>query len=279
MLLSFKITAAPLPFVAMAKHDPLALVDLLDKADPNAVSNIIALLQKMIEDNSGKVQTLEQTLKDKEDALKTSELDANEHAGECGSIKETLEEEQKAQKVAEGVYTSAKATRADRDPKLQKEIATLKSVLAKVKSLQTSSGQKNRRLLAFDSVSMISAIRTNPNAFIESLMDADPQKLQLVINLIDELITAAQTELDQVIRLEDEAFKANKDASERVKIARQHDGTCQKILGEKNGDVAEKTGERDVAKKAHDTRKPILLMENVTLNEIIELLRPMAKKD
>lgn len=277
MLFSFKVTAAPLPFIAMAKHDPAALVDLLDTADPKAVSHIISLLEQMMTDNRGKIRVLNETLAAKEKALKAAELDSSDQAGKCGTIKSDLEKKEEAEKEALGVLTGAKATRADRDPKLQKELATLNTVLDKVKSLQkTSSEQTSRRLLAFDSVNMMSEIQQDPNAFIESLVDADPKKLQLVINLLEELIAAAQNELNHVIKVEEDAKVAHTKAVNAVRAARQLDGTCKKQLTEKQGSVAELTGERDVAKTARDTRTPILLSENATLQEIIDLLKPMA---
>lgn len=280
MLLSLKVTATPLPFVEMAKHDPAVLVDLLDTADPDAVASIITLLEKMMTNHVGTIQYLNKTLAEKEKVLKTAELDESEQAGKCGKTKVDLEEKISAQKVALGVLTGAQATRAEDEPKLTKELKTLRTVLEKVKSLQTSSEQKkSRRLLALDSVGMSSAIKSDPEAFLESLVDANPQKLQLVINLIEELIAEAEKQLAHVIQVEKDALEKNKIATEAVHKARQVDGTCKKQLGEKRGDVAEITGERDTAKLAHDTRVPILLSENAILQEIIDLLKPLAKKD
>merc|ERR1712043_73492 len=123
----------------------------------------------------------------------------------------------------------------------------LMAVLGNITSLQADSEQKSRRFLAFDSVNIVSSIKEDPHSFIESLINANPAKLELVINLIGEL---------------KEAIKAAKEALTEF-------GTCGKQLGEKKATVSSLQGKADAARTAVDTLGAQFLNENRVLNTII----------
>lgn len=269
MLLSFQATSAPVSFIEMVKHDPTALVDLLDTADPQALDNIIVILEGLITDNTKKVDQLKNNLKEANEALVAGKLDESEQTGKCATLKAVLDTKNEEESTAQGVVKEAKATQLARETNLKNELVILKAVLGNITSLQADSEQNSRRLLAFDSVDIVSSIKEDPHSFIESLINANPAKLELVINLIGELIASAEKDLNKIVQDVTDAGEALKEAIKAAKEALTEFGTCGKKLGEKTATVSELQGKADAAKTALDNLGAQFLHENGVLNKII----------
>lgn len=279
ILLTSQVTSAPLSFVELARSNPSALVDVLDTADPNAVNNIIKILQELIQENEKKLLNNKKALEDAEKALSDATLDGNNQATKCNNLQADLDTKITIRQKAKGAHEIAEATRNAREPKLKKEIATLLSVLEKVKSLKATPQQKSRRLLALDSVNLLVQLQEDPESLLQTLTNADPKKRALVIGLIEDLIAAARKELNNVINAEVTAEAAHIKAAADVTDAIALVGTCTKKLAEKEGDIDELKAKRDQAKKFLDEQTILLNHENNQLKQIVGLLTPLTKKE
>jgi len=276
MLFSFQVTPAPLPFIEKMKHDPAALLDLLHKADNATIREIIVILEELINDNLEKRKQLNQTLVDAQAGLTSAEALEAEQTGKCATLETELNDKTQERAVAQGAFNEAEATQLERENPLRKELEILRAVLGNVTSLQNNSDQKSRRLLSFATITdLVTSMKEDPHALLDNLVDADPEKLQLVINLLEELIEAAEKELNDVMQDVADADEVLKAAISAVWDATTASGICEKQLDEKTGDVAEFKGIVETAQKQFDTMGHKLVRENEILKEIIDDLEAL----
>jgi len=277
MSIVFQATAIPSSFLGLARADPKSFVNLFDQADPNTINKIINILVQIMNENVGKINKLDTQLSAAILAVNDAKLDKDNQEVMCDGLHDKLKEALKDKNHADGLYNKAKSTFDTRDPQLVKELNTLKQVIKKLKSMQNSnSSTKSRRLLALSEMSVITSLKYDPQAFLESLVDADPKKLKTVIDLVQTLIDDAQKEKDSITKSFNDAKEVKKNAEVAWANATSAVGTCKSNLSGKDKTLSELQGSLETIRKTHQHRIPILKYENNKLQEVIDDLKPLA---
>lgn len=265
-------TTASMSFAEMAKKNPTAFVDLIDTADPAAVNQIIRIIEGMILETETKKGEIAQELSDKVAELTNGKLDAGNQEEKCNIIGANLTAKETLLGEAQGKYQKASSHRDEREPVLNKELQTLGDVLNKVRTLQTTSGNTGRRLLALDSEIGAPSVVEDPQSLLESLVDADPAKVNRVIELLQILISQASSEKDSIIGSYTSTKKEMDEAQRVVDLLQIDHNVCKSKLNGANTNV--QNLEAEVAQLTADTQKwtEQMNLEIGVMKEIITLL-------
>lgn len=171
------------------------------------------------------------------------------------------------------MYNTDKDSHDSRVPVLNNELATLKDVLAKVKTLNASPQDNGRRLLSLDTELTLAGIKENPQSLLETLVDANPKKVATVIQLLELLISEATKEKGDLIK----DFEAARDAlaaATRVFTEVQTNHNICVTKEQATGKVVDELkAALEKTQAFHDHWQALYGSERATLLEIIDLLK------
>jgi chromosome segregation ATPase len=268
--------------ISIAKTNPLALVEMLDGADPKAVTTIIGILEDLVDEGLKQKKILEDAVKTGEDNVKTLTDKVNDARRKHGEAKGEHDDAVENEAHKEGVWQAATSSLATGRISLDNEIAVLKNVLDilkglldnNTKGLLTKDGT-NKALVALGSITSLG--RTGTKGFQEMLtkVKANPATLQKIIDLVGIMLRKAEDELNRL----EEAVKSATTALEAAKsvtiekkglldAATDALNDCLDELETAHGALAEATRELN-------KRGPILDQEDATLKKVIELLQKL----
>merc|ERR1719436_894815 len=224
----FQASAAPFSFVEMARHNPKAFIKLVDSASPDAVGNIITILDGMIITANSQINDADDQLEAAYQSWTNAQSELDSQTKECIDTSLALSAAESTRDVAAGASTQANSTKTQREPQLVEELLTLNDVRTKIESLGTStySGDNSRRLLALGTEVTLTSIKRNPKSLLEMVANADPIIVSEVIDLIDSLIIQAETEKNQINTEYDNALLAYLRALASYDAALAQDTDC-----------------------------------------------------
>lgn len=274
MVFALQAIATPQSLIGLVRSNPQALVNVAEQANGTVVSKIITILNSMINENEQNIDQLTQELIQALQDVKDAEQDFDGQEGICDTLKANLTDARKEMDYRQGKFDEASLEFNIRQPVLSSELATLRMVLTKLQSLLPSGGA-SRKLLSLSAESVLTTIKEDPTAFLESFADADPKKLQSAVDLVQQLIDAAEQELNDVTVAKDDALKALNSAQQVVKQLDTQVGTCESRLGGKKDKLEELKAYLIQTRNFVYNRKKVLLGEIEDLKNIIRLLMPL----
>jgi len=276
MVFALQAIATPQSLIGLVKSNPQALVNVAETADGKAVARIIDILRSMILENEQNIGDLDQQLAQALQDVRDAEQDFDGQEGICDTLNANLTEARKEMNYRQGKFDEASLKFSVRQPVLISELKTLRMVLTKLKSLLPSGGA-SRQLLSLSAESVLTTIKEDPTAFLESLADADPKKLQSAVDLVQQLIDEAAQELNDVTVAKDDALTALNSAQKLVNQLVAEVGTCESRLGGKKEELEVLQAVLEQTRTFVTRRKKILNGEIGDINAIIQLLTPLKE--
>jgi len=269
--------------ISIAKTNPLALVEMLDGADPQAVATIIRLLEDLVAEGLKQKNILEAAVKSQEDYVKIFTARVNKATEKEGQAKAVWENAKNDEAQKQGVWEAAKSSLATGRISLDNEIKVLKEVLDILKDLLANNTPKglltkdgaNKALVALGSITSLG--RTGTKGFQEMLtkVKANPATLQKIIVLVETMLKKAEAELK---RLEQAVVTAEAAYNAATLVTVTKKGLFDAATAHLNrllDHLEQAHGTLGQVKSELNTRGPILDQEDATLKEVIALLQKL----
>lgn len=243
------------------RQDPNALLSIFDTADQDKLNTILKLLNNLINEANAEIDDINQAqvicrgkVKNATDVLNVAIADEKVFKGRYDAAA-------RAAGQAQGVYDESLFILNRESPALTKEIAVFKKVIKILRNLLDS----GKNLAEEDS----SEVR----AFISLADQADPAKVQKVIDLVDKLLRVSLTELAALQKTVQDAQAALGLALEAKRVAYGRWVASQAAVVGAKRLLNQIQGACTQAATIGNARKVVLNEEIKTLNSVITLLK------
>lgn len=242
--------------------DPKFLTQMFDTADGTELQKITDLLNELINEGNSEINDLNGATKAALERKNNTKQLWDEAAGAEAAASSTLVDARSALAKARGVEAEARRIHERETPGLEKEV----DIFGKVVDILTKLLEGGDKFLVNN---------TEVTAFISVSDQADPVKVQKVIDLLNQLFEASNKELT---KLNDDLGTAEKNLRNAIDDELAAAGIfAQAAEATKNAkqDYHEAAGEYTTAKTHGDKRIPVVTNEVATLRSLVELLESL----
>merc|ERR1712083_542563 len=242
--------------------DPTFLMQMFDTADGQELQKVIDLIQELVNEGTSEISSLNDATQAALEKKNNTKQLWDKAAGAEVAAESALTAAREALAKARGVEAEARRIHERESPALEKEV----DIFGKVVNILT-------KLLEGGAKSLIN--NTEVTAFISVSDQADPAKVQKVLDLLNKLFEASNTDLT---KLSDELSTAEKNLKDSIDNEVEAAGAlAQAVEATKNTkqDYHEAAGEYTTVKKNGHTRIPVVTNEVATLRSLLSLLIPL----
>jgi len=260
--------------VSIAKTDPLALVQMLDGANPEAVGKIVAILNGLIQDGDQEYANLVKAVAVANKKVKTTQNTLRDLLELEGQALSQLQKMQKIEAVATGKYVRTLAEYRRVSPRLEKEINVLRKVLGMLQTLLNNNTPNSKELLELGSTE-------KGKAYLKLIanVQADPDKLRKIIGYVGTLLDEAERDLETMVNDVKQAKKVMDLAMANTRKALAKHQQAVRERKECQAQLVRDVAARDAAELIRVRRGAILAKEKKTLQQVITLLESTADKN
>merc|ERR1719189_3245904 len=205
----------------MYKKNPVQFMESMSKLDPDGVTQIISMLQELLDQSEAREATLEQELQQASENLNEKSNDlvnaqnnlasattAHANAESDLAIQRGIEDDKRREIV------EATQLKDDQFLPLNDERNVLLDVIQMLETLLPSEG---RRLLSLESEGL-SILGKNPKKFIAEMSKADPAAVQNIIDMLLALIADNENTVSDLIHQVEVSAEALNAASAQVVV-------------------------------------------------------------
>jgi len=257
----------PSTLISIAKTDPHALVSMLDGADPAAIDQIVTILNEIIDEGNQEIDNLNKSVAEATGELNTANTELDDKIKEEGEAKQEYETRQSEESGLRGRLTAAQSALDLAKPDLDDEIDTLVKVEGILQSLYASNLPESQSFLEMGS-------SEKGRAYLKLIakVQANPDKIAVVIGYIQTLLQHANEELEQLENTVTDLEQAVEAAESLTQTASAKYQTAQETVVTWTNKVTEASSALDTASDIFETRKAAIDDENATLRNVIDLL-------
>jgi len=248
--------------LGLIRKDPKALATMFDMTGSNRFDDIQQILNELIVEANNEILQINSSVVTCK-AEVASAYDALDVAKqEVSRLQAELEGAELATASAKGDLAAEQMIYDTESPNLLHEIEVYENVTSIIQGLDTD-------------VTLEDLVQIR--AFLSTAQQADPDKVQKVIDLLNTLLSAAQQELEHITTALDDANAALDDAEQ---VEREISG--QVASAEAVKDTAETTynqlnGACSTTESVGVARTTVLRLEIETLNEIVAILNALTR--
>lgn len=266
----------PSSLISIARTNPLALIKMLDGANPDAIRGIVKILDELITEIEESREFLKTGIDNANTEVESNKVTVGKLVKLEGSAKELLALKSKAYSIAKGEYEAMRKVYDTSSPPLKNEIHILSKVLGQLNWLHETSTPPNKEdLLEVGSANKGSVYLQKILANVQ----ADPDKLEKIIGFVQTLSNSVTQELQKLVDKLHALDMAHLDAEDEKTEADVAHKEAIKNLEAGQGDLSVAKGKLEAAQKAWDLRSPKLQREEDVLNQVIDLLNSTADKE
>jgi len=266
----------PSSLISIARTNPLALIKMLDGANPDAIRGIVKILDELITEIEESREFLKTGIEDANTAVESNKVTVGKLVKLEGSARELLALKSKAYSTAKGEYEAMRKVYDTSSPPLKNEIHILSKVLGQLNWLYETSTPPNKE----DLLQVASA--NKGSVYLQKILanvQADPDKLEKIIGFVQTLSNSVTQELQKLVDKLHAIDMAHIDAEDEKTKADVAHREAIKNLEAGQGDLSVAKGKLEAAQKAWDLRSPKLQREEDVLNQVIDLLNSTADKE
>jgi len=257
----------PSTLISIAKTDPHALVSMLDGADPAAIDQIVTILNEIIDEGNQEIDTLNKSVAEATGELNTLNTELDSKVKEQGEAKQEYETLSSQESAVRGRLASAQSALDLAKPDLDNEIDTLEKVEGILQTLLASNTPESQSL-----IEMGSSEKGRAYLKLIAKVQANPDKIAVVIGYIQTLLQHANEELEQLENTVTDLEQAVEAAESLTQTASAKYQTAQETVVTWTNKVTEASSALDTASDIFETRKAAIDDENATLRNVIDLL-------
>lgn len=269
----------PSSLISIAKTNPLALIKMLDGANPDAIRGIVKILDELITEIEESRKSLKTGIDNANTAVESVKVTVGKLVALEGSARELLALKSKAESEAKGEFEVMKKVYETRSPPLKKEINTLDIVLRQLYWLHETSTETSTPPNEEDLLEVGSANKGSVYLQLLANVQANPDKLEKIIGFVTPLFNSAKQELQKLVDKREALGNAFEDAQDETTEADVAHKEAIRNLEAGQGDLSVAKGKLEAAQKAWDLRSPKLQREEDVLNQVIDLLNSTADKE
>lgn len=249
------------------RKDPHALATILGATSETRFTDIVQLLEELVAEGNAEIQSIDSSIEECEEEV--------EEAKQAMISAESVEAQKKEKydaavittSTAEGVMQSVKATYDSEAPHLEKEIEVFEKVINILSQLNISDET---------SESLAELVTPELRTLISLAVQADPVKVQNILDLLNNLLSESNTEL---VGIADEVTIAEQ--SYNASVAAQVEANGEYELSKTNHEKATAnfntlTGTCDTKKSVGNARQEVVTGEIATLQAIITMLNDLS---
>jgi len=253
--------------ISIAKTNPLALVEMLDGADPDAINNIVKILRGLIQDGLTESSELNETVTDATSHRDDMVVEVRRLNVAAGAAENAYQRQLQIEAEKKGVRDAKWSTLESARPGYEKESKILQKVFDMLNQLLQEATPEEKDLIEIGS-------SQRGKAYLQLIanVQANPEKVSKVIGFIKTMMDNVQSEF---AKLEKELEKSEEDLEQAVDDREDAEKTwVSAVAAAKRGaeQLDEAKGTLTAAVQARDTRLPVLRTERATLQEVIDLL-------
>lgn len=263
---------AAVSLIQTAKTDPHALIQMLQGADKDKLQKILNLLVELRDEAIAEQGRLTKYVADVRALYAREQKEEKRLEGVEISKKVHLDQAISAFNKANGVYTETKKEHDEGAPRLNTEIDVFNKVLRILRNL-TNNQPQEKELLALGA----SAEGLAYQNMIDNLK-ADPEKLNKVISIVDNLLTQSEGELKLLVDTMNDAHSVRQQKNAIRGTAFGAWKAASALLNAQKMRVSQVKGIVEAAQKEYNTQYPVAAGEQKTLEEVIKILTSMLKE-
>jgi len=259
--------------ISIAKTNPIALVEMLDGADPGAINDIVKILRTLIAEGVAEKKKIQAAHAKAVELKKKADIELVRLTGIEGAAQSEYRRRAGIEAQKKGIYDALKESTDAAEPALTNEIRILKKVLGMLNGILDQNTPDKKDLIELGS-------SEKGKAYLKLLanVQADPAKLKKIIGFVGTLLNEAESEWKDMQEKLAEAKRVWAAATEARLVAQTAWQQAKAAREEQDDVVAEAEGVVEAAKKVLDTRLPVLQSEDTTLKKVIDLLLSTADK-
>lgn len=250
--------------LGMIRNDPNALVKIFETAtaDKDKVGKIRQLLNNLVDEGNQEISSIRDSIANSKKAVDDA-LDSWQQAvGVEKTRKVQLESAQRATSAAQGRLIAVQKIYDIEAPGLEKEVAVFTKVLNILTNLLNGNNPEE-------------AESEEVKAFISVADQADPVKVNKIIEMINKLNKASTDELNI---LKNKLQTAKNDVSKSIGLQNKAAGlwgAAKKDTVDKQSIYNKAVGSHNTLSKTGQARQKVINDELTTLNDVIELLKKL----
>lgn len=263
----------PSSLISVAKTNPQALVQMLDGADPDAINNIVKILQGLIQDGVGELSALRNDISNATKLRREATAEVDRLRGEEAVAGDNYRKLAGIEADKKGIYEASLAAYESSKPGLEKELSLLQKVTDMLEDLLVQNTPEEKDLIELGS-------SQKGKAYLKLIanVQANPEKLEKIIGFIGTLWSKTNTTLGDLKHKVDTSLDIYEAAQRAALVGKGKWAVAvtdlengQKALAQAEGSLA---GAVDALKK----REPVIKSEENTLRQVIDLLKSTADK-
>lgn len=283
----------PSSLVSIARTNPLALIKMLDGANPDAIRGIVKILDELITEIQENRNSLSAGINNANSEIEEIKVTVGELVKLEGSAEEVLDLKSAAESKAKGEHEAMEKVFETSSPPLKNEIDILTKVKDLLVDLQpntdpnedleptTAPNQLKPTSVPNQEDLLEVGSATKGQAYLKLLANAqaDPDKLEKIIGFVQTLLNSVTKEHQKLVDQLEVLEQAHSDALDEKTQADVAHKQAIRNLEAGQGDLSVAKGKLEAAQKAWDLRSPNLQREEDVLNQVIDLLNTTADKE